>query len=217
MEMKKAFTMLELVFVIMIVGILSYVVSSSFQRNTLREAADQVVSHIRYTQHLAMIDDKFKDNNTTWYVEKWQIRFRKNGNDIYYAIYSDLNQNRNVNCNAAICLEPAIDPLNQNPLFYLASSPNNKMNLFKKYGISDVISTCDVADSSLYTQSLGVISFDNLGRPFNGLGSPTDNTNSEFRFLLQNDCNITLVNPDGNVTITVTKETGYTYISSQNY
>ena len=69
--MKKAFTMLELVFVIVIVGILSYFVSSSFQRNPLREAADQVVSHIRYTQHLAMIDDKFDPNDA---------RFKSNPN-----------------------------------------------------------------------------------------------------------------------------------------
>lgn len=215
--MKKAFTMLELVFVIVIVGILSYFVSSSFQRNPLREAADQVVSHIRYTQHLAIMDDKFRENNTTWYVEKWQIRFRKNGEDLYYAIYSDLNQNRNVNCNQTTCLEPAIDPLNQKPLYYLPTLSNDKMILSQKYGISNIAVSCDVADSSLYTQSLGVISFDNIGRPYNGLGSPTDNTNHEFKFLLNNDCNITLVNSDGNVTITVTKETGYTYISAQNY
>lgn len=215
--MKKAFTMLELVFVIVIVGILSYFVSSSFQRNPLREAADQVVSHIRYTQHLAMIDDKFDPNDATWYVKKWQIRFRENSGDIYCAIYSDLNKDRNVNCNATTCLEPAIDPLNQKPLYYFASRANDKMLLSQKYGIKNVVVTCDVPDSSLYTQSLGVISFDNLGRPYNGLGQNSIISNSEFKFLLQNDCNITLVNSDSNVTITVTKETGYTYISAQNY
>jgi len=78
--------MLELVFVIVIVGILSFVAASSFQRNTLREAADQVVSHIRYTQHLAMMDDKFVPNITLapnglqrevdyWYKGRWQIAF----------------------------------------------------------------------------------------------------------------------------------------------
>lgn len=89
--MKKAFTMIELVFVIVVVGILSYMVASSFTRNPLREAADQVVSHIRYTQHLAMTDDKFVPNislSTTsgfaasrevefWYKGRWQLAFHK--------------------------------------------------------------------------------------------------------------------------------------------
>jgi len=215
--MKKAFTMIELVFVIVVVGILSYFAASGFQRNPLREAADQVVSHIRYTQHLAMMDDKFDPNDATWYIEKWQIRFRKNGNGIYYAIYSDLDKDRNVNCNAATCLEPAVDPLNQQPLYYFATRPNDKMFLSQKYGINNVVVTCDVPDSSLYAQSLGVISFDHLGRPYNGLGQNSVITNSEFKFLLAQDCNITLANSDSNVTITVVKETGYTYISSQNY
>ncbi len=76
--MKKAFTMLELVFVIVIVGILSFIAASSFQRNTLREAADQVVSHIRYTQHLAMTDDKFDPNEAQWFMRRWTLRFQQN-------------------------------------------------------------------------------------------------------------------------------------------
>ena len=50
--MKHAFTMIELVFVIVIAGILSAMIASSFDGNNLRQAADQIVSHIRYTQHL---------------------------------------------------------------------------------------------------------------------------------------------------------------------
>ena len=93
--MKKAFTMLELIFVIVIVGILSFIAASSFQRNTLREAADQLVSHIRYTQHLAMMDDKFKSNGANaqnWFRENWQIRFHRTVDTELvwsYSIFSD--------------------------------------------------------------------------------------------------------------------------------
>ncbi len=59
----RAFTMLELIFVIVVVGILSFMAASSFQRNTVQEATDQLLSHIRYTQHLAMMDDKFNAGN----------------------------------------------------------------------------------------------------------------------------------------------------------
>lgn len=88
--MRYAFTMLEIVFVIMLVGIISFLAVPDFNDNTLRRAADQVISHIRYTQHLAMMDNKFVPNqdmsqytNATqkrkeaqyWYKGRWQILF----------------------------------------------------------------------------------------------------------------------------------------------
>lgn len=204
--MKKAFTMLELVFVIMIIGILSYFVSSSFQRNTLREAADQVVSHIRYTQHLAMMDDKFKDNNATWFRENWQLEFRRlsNPTKIYYVIYSDKDQNGNSDAN-----EPAKDPLSNNPL----DGTNSKTDIAKSFGITSV----EFAQSCHAGAGIGELSFDALGRPYYYITKTQPPEINRYQYLLTQDCNITFVNPDGNVTITVTKETGYTYISSQNY
>ena len=102
--MKKAFTMLELIFVIVIVGILSFIAASSFQRNTLREAADQLVSHIRYTQHLAMMDDKFDPNDNDWYLGRWQIVFANNsgsGDRWAYTIFSDWKGGHDGNPNPA--------------------------------------------------------------------------------------------------------------------
>ncbi|MCF6310454.1 MAG: type II secretion system GspH family protein, partial [Sulfurimonas sp.] len=57
--MKKAFTMLELVMVIVVIGILAAVMLPRVASDRLAEAATQVISHIRYTQHLAMVDDQF--------------------------------------------------------------------------------------------------------------------------------------------------------------
>ncbi|MBP1679960.1 MAG: N-terminal methylation [Proteobacteria bacterium] len=208
--MKKAFTMLELVFVIVIVGILSYFVSSSFQRNPLREAADQVVSHIRYTQHLAMMDDKFDPNDATWYEKRWQIRFPHTtilGEVIhYYEVFRDENKQGNSNLN-----EEAVDPLTGKTIgdgvTAVAAIPDDSLvNLTKKYGITAVNGTCVIGGA------YRTIAFDNIGRPYLDVY-----TGPYSNILLANDCNITLVNPDGNVTITVTKETGYTYISAQNY
>jgi prepilin-type N-terminal cleavage/methylation domain-containing protein len=72
-KMKRtAFTMLELVFVIIVIGILAVLAMPNFNRQPLQEAAEQIASHIRYTQHLAMIDDKY-DNNVTWFQGKWAI------------------------------------------------------------------------------------------------------------------------------------------------
>jgi prepilin-type N-terminal cleavage/methylation domain-containing protein len=73
--MKKAFTMLELVFVIVVIGILAAVIIPNTRTNPVQEGAIQLLSHIRYTQHLAMMDDKYDATNATWFRDRWQIRF----------------------------------------------------------------------------------------------------------------------------------------------
>ena len=85
--MKKAFTMLELVFVIVVIGILAAAIIPSTRTNPAQEAAIQLLSHIRYTQHLAMVNDKYDATNANWFQNRWQIRF--NGNA--YSIVSDNN------------------------------------------------------------------------------------------------------------------------------
>ncbi|WP_434637820.1 type II secretion system GspH family protein [Sulfurimonas sp. NW7] len=84
--MKKAFTLLELVFVIVVIGILAAVILPRVKTNPVAEAAVHLLSQIRYTQHLAIIDDKFTQNNT-WYKDRWQIVL--NGNR--FSIVSDNN------------------------------------------------------------------------------------------------------------------------------
>ena len=75
--MKKAFTLIEIVFVIVIIGILAVVIIPRTERDPLREAAIQIVSDIRYTQHLAMIDDKYDSTDSNWYRNRWQLLFGK--------------------------------------------------------------------------------------------------------------------------------------------
>ena len=75
--MKKAFTLLELVFVIVLIGILAATIIPNTKTNPAAEAAIQLQSHIRYAQHLAMMDDKF-GSSTSWYKNLWQIAFTGN-------------------------------------------------------------------------------------------------------------------------------------------
>jgi prepilin-type N-terminal cleavage/methylation domain-containing protein len=89
---KKALTLIELIFVIIIIGILSAVLAPRFNRPTLTEATHQLISHIRYTQHLAMVDDKFDPREEFWYRGRWQIFFAKTkGSDEEwaYTIFAD--------------------------------------------------------------------------------------------------------------------------------
>jgi prepilin-type N-terminal cleavage/methylation domain-containing protein len=207
--MKRfAFTLLELVFVIVVIGIIAVLAMPNFNSNPLQKAAEQVANHIRYTQHLAMVDDKFDDNNATWYISRWQIRFYERGNpdDYYYTIFSDKDQNHGADYGAGKT-EIAIDPLTKLK-FHIADN-NTNMDLTNKFGIQSVVSSCLTADGTLVTSNKGVFAFDNLGRPYNGISNAT----SPYQYLMVSDCNITLTHSDGTATITVRPETGYVSVS----
>lgn len=217
--MKRfAFTMLELVFVIIVIGILAVLAMPSFGSNPLQQAAEQVAGHIRYTQHLAMVDDKFDPIDSQfkanpgytatydhlWFREYWRIRFYTNSSNVYYAVFSD--KDREGNIDTASHTEPAIDPLTGLYLYVgnSASDPknNSKMNLTETYGISNVASTCDTGNIDIY--------FDQFGRPYSGSIAGTN----PYAALLQNDCTITLAHQtEGNATITIRPETGYVSVS----
>jgi len=234
--MKKAFTMLELVFVIVIVGIISVMIAPSFGGNKLRQAADQLISHIRYTQHLAMMDNKFDISDAVWYRKRWTIRFvedlsftnatcpNKNFNSVWsYMIYE------NTSCTTPTCntnpniSEFARDPLDNNT--FLSGGYNNvlcvdnsdntvdkksssKMRLADEYGITNVTFGGGCRSSTTY------ISFDHIGRPFNSYPryAPYAYSTTGYPRLIVNTCNIILSDGTNSITIAVEPETGYTHI-----
>jgi prepilin-type N-terminal cleavage/methylation domain-containing protein len=205
--MKKAFTMMELIFVIVVIGILATVLIPRTGSNRLNEAAIQVVSHIRYTQHLAIVDDKFDANDATWYREKWQIRFRRNSGSSGYVIFSDsINTQGNVNNG-----ERAIDPLTREGIDGFLNY--KKADLTRTYDIkgdnTGIVQSCFTADGSLVTSNRGVFAFDYLGRPYSGLS----NANSAIQYLITSNCEITLTDNSGaSVKIRIHPETGYSCI-----
>jgi len=207
--MKRfAFTMLELVFVIIVIGILAVLAMPNFNRHPLQEAAEQVAGHIRYTQHLAMVDDKFDPTDSTWYKKLWRIRFYESGtpDTYYYAVFNDTDKENNIDTTTHT--EPAIDPLTQTYLYVGNTSTdpknNHKMNLTNTYGIASVSSTCDTGWIEFF--------FDNLGRPY--VNSISSNPTPPYSNLLSIDCNITLVHQtDGNAIITIRPETGYVSVT----
>ena len=229
--MKKAFTMLELIFVIVIVGILSFIAASSFQRNTLREAADQLVSHIRYTQHLAMIDDKFDPKDSQWFYERWTLRIKKDlvyagvyvPNGTYtdkwsYMVYSDTSHDGNPNLS-----EMAKNPLNNtqylsggynNTLHFQDSSSMKSLRLGEQYGVKDITFGGGCRSNVLY------VHFDYLGRPMNSFPTinPYELAAPGWHKLLTSKCQITLCDKDctdvtsQKVIIAIEPETGYTHI-----
>jgi len=228
--------MLELIIVILIIGILATVIIPRTGSNKLAEAAIQVLSDIRYTQHLAMIDDKFNPNVVHWYRQRWQIAFSTAHSTRSYSIFSDSpslttgaydgNPSANITYTK---VEVARNPLDKyrymigvaNSNFDNSSTQRISTNLDigKTYGIVDV----KMSDGTASTVKR--ILFDSLGRPYRGTGSSTAThpLNSSVDFVATSTILIKLciescvgnnrtVNSNTEIMIAVEPETGYAHI-----
>ena len=214
--MRKAFTLLELVFVIVVIGILAALILPRTKTNPVQEAAIQVLSHIRYTQHLAMVDDKYNANDIHWYMARWQIVFGNNNNFANnkpaYTIFSDSGAYSGDPKESEI----AVNPQNSNQIMTggynntAALDYNNpgfkgmkELNLGEKYSISNVSFSggCNIGLR---------ISFDYLGRPFTGdQHTMTGPYTAGTQRLITSDCNITLTDGTETAVIQISPETGY--------
>jgi len=215
--MKKAFTMLELVFVIVGIGIISATVLPSTKTNPLAEAATQLVSHIRYTQHLAMVDDKFNSSDNEWYKKRWQLIFqpvKDSGGEIAYSIFSDNNLSSNYDGKPTVSdneiAEHILDKSKYmsggtHSLINTSKKVDKKMNLTYSYGIESYEIKGNNCNNSTR------IVFDYLGRPIYKTLTSYNQSYKNNR-LIEGECNITLKSSEGSITITINSETGYSYI-----
>lgn len=222
--MKKAFTMIELVIVIVVIGIIAMVTIPKYDQNRVLIAAQQIASHIRYAQHLAMIDNRTNliaepaapPNGDQWWRERWTIAFTQNTNGKRwgYSIYSDFSRNGSLNSPN----EVAPDPQNPNRLLTAsnmvaipANRLNNKLNIGRTYGIKNVTFTGGCAQNGNQA-----ISFDEKGRPF--LNASTTNVGTRANpsvGRIATRCEINIGDGDKNDTSTnvakicIEAETGY--------
>jgi len=242
----RAFTLIELVFVIVIIGILSTIIVSyakpndnpayvdglnNYHQATGRyaEAAAQLMSHLRYTQHLAMSDNQQKLNDNTWFIKRWQLKFAKRtetNNLLTYSVFTDITKSGSPEVTSTI-IEVAKDPVDNSK--YLSGGYdtaalstdllNSKLNLGKSYGIEDVKFT----DGCSYYGST-TISFDQFGRPYKGSTRTLTDSFQKNR-IIRTTCKIKLCSEencnnhaDGTssklVVILVEPETGYVHLST---
>ena len=229
---KRAFTIIELVFVIVVVGILAAIMIPKLNRNASREAANQILTHIRYTQHLAMQDDKYENfiNNQSklWFKMRWGIAF--NNTSLYdeclidkpgiktwkYNVFFDNSFKGNINSES----EVANDIYKSGKLLSggwsgmstdACKKINKELNLGKRFGITSV----DFKDGCSGMQT---INFDEMGRPMKVV-SVTKNRGAKRPYdrLLKKDCSITITDKRGNqTTITIEKESGFASIKENS-
>jgi prepilin-type N-terminal cleavage/methylation domain-containing protein len=101
---SPSFTLIEVLIVIIIIGILISSISFNLTPDKLSLAADDLIKNIRYTESLALKDDKYQpfpiadndiENNRSkyWFKQWWHLKITDAGNDIIYYIFSDQPRN----------------------------------------------------------------------------------------------------------------------------
>lgn len=199
----SAFTMLELVMVIVVLGILAALALPRMDRDLRQEAADNVLSAIRYTQHLALVDDKTDPFDGNWQQKLWTIHFTTATSGSYYTVSSDLNKSGL----PVEKKETAIDPSNGKYMYHHHNNPiqaNESQNVLlgKKYGVGGI----NLSGTGCTQKH---IAFDQLGRPHNRIGAAANDYNT----YMTSDCIITFTMSDGDTfDINISKETGYAFI-----
>ena len=197
--------MIELVFVIVVLGILAALALPRMERDLRQEAADNVLSSIRYTQHLALNDDKTDPFDTNWQQKLWTIYFTTATSGSYYNVSSDLDKSGL----PAEKIETAIDPANGKYMYHhhnnaVQANESPNVLLGKKYGVGSI----NFSGSGCSQKH---IAFDQLGRPHNGIGGASNN----YSTYMNTDCRITFSFTGGSpnsFSIIIKKETGYAYI-----
>jgi len=201
--------MIELVFVIVILGILASLAMGRMDRDLRQEAADNILSHIRLTQQLALRDNKHRsDNSANWQRAYWKINFDcSTYPTCRYVVASDIDLSGTI-----VKSEAAVDPTDGKYLWNDDSSDtemSNKVLVENKFGINNInlSSGCNGSSS---------IAFDYVGRPYVNNSGASNN----FANIMTTDCNLTFTistdqdddGVDDNFTITIEAETGNTFI-----
>ncbi len=222
MKNRTAFTMLELVFVIVVLGILAALAIPRFDRDLKQEAADNILSDIRYTQHLALIDYKHRFGKPKWQSAFWRIGFGfcSGSTDYYEYIGSDMSYAGGISN-----IEAAVDPTNSKRMLWSGlktctnggdSDTSDRIFITHKFGITSVTFNGSGNNNCSNAKYIG---FDHLGRPHQGFANTTSSAGSSqpnYSSYLDASCTITFTMSDNDTfAITIEPETGYAFIVGQ--
>ncbi len=204
MKYKKSFSLIELVFIIVIISIISVQFIPKNFKSNLNQAASKIIVHLKNTRYQAMLDNKFNHSDEFWFRERWTLKFQncqKSIGGLYYVVYSDSNHGGHINKT-----ETLKDPLTQKWLYSnydcIASSDESKdILLTKEYGVTEVEMSCN------NTSTIGQISFGYDGQVYTKLGTKSTDT---YKYAITKPCLITLYDKsDDKVTIEIEPNTGF--------
>ena len=196
---RSAFTMLEIIIVVVIGGILAAVMIPRLERDTTREAANQLVRHMQYAQHLAMVDDVYDDQDVTWFQKRWLTWF--NNPEGYVVASLDLANGANT--------VTATDPGTQ---MLINSAQDGSGGDLRMFNLTSITLTGGCA-GVIGTGDGPAISFDNFGKPYFFTNMADFSGATATDHALAAECTITIVGSNGKTaTITIQPETGYIHL-----
>jgi len=186
---RMAFSMIELVMVIVVIGILASVFIPNLNKNIRQEAIDSIISDMVYTQQLALLDNKHNINDIKWQMTYWKWRYTlcSKTNKVFYSVSSDMNEKGNVNRK-----ESAIDAYNGKYLYQsnyfckdgATSSEDDspRVIISERFGIKSILNggSCE--------REVQSIAFDSFGRPHRGIESYSS---PNYKFLMKRNCSFT--------------------------
>ena len=218
--MKKAFTMLELVVVIVVIGIIAAAALPRINDDHIAEAADQVMSHIRYTQHLAMQDSKFDPTDANWFKKRWSITFTRASfcggkSEWRYSVYYDKSATGNLNSADEVARDP-LDPSKFMSSGWAGISEANCANASSKYSLAKKFGIINVSLGGVCgNNNLQTISFDEFGRPMQGVSTTGSSATRGYDRLIHDGqtCQVILSTAKRQATITIAPETGFLQVT----
>ena len=179
--MKKSFTLLELILVILLLSILYMAFIPKTKINNLDELKEKLTLQIKHLRNKALIDSKYNED-LKWQKQNWTIKFfrcKKIIGGLYYVIYSDKNKTGHPNQD-----ESLKDPLSNKYIYSSNSCEENEKNskytlLTKNFNIKSVNISCNK------TTSLGQVSFSYDGKAYSKLAN---NINDQEEYEINEPC-----------------------------
>ncbi len=200
--MKRSFSLLELIFVILIVSIVATQSNIKNQLSKIKLAKSQILLHLKYTRYIAMLDNKYNINDSEWFRKRWTMKFlncQKSIGGIYYVIYSDEDKNGAIGKD-----ETLKDPLTSNHIYSFQctkdklSDKSKFVLLTQEYDIENINVSCNS------TSTIGQLSFGFDGNVYTRLGNKPDD------YILKEHCVISIFDKYGQKEeILVHKNSGY--------
>lgn len=197
---KKSFSLIELIFVIVLIGIISSAIIPQTQISKLNLAANKIILYLNYTRYIAHIDNKHNIEDDEWEKKRWTLKFQRCSSTtggLYYVVYSDTSGGT-AHFKKAETLK---DPLS-NKYLYSGYDCENSYDeskyilLTKEFGVNKVDVSCNT------TSSIGQISFGYDGKIYSNLGTTPKQ--------IEESCRIKLFDKNNEfVTISIEPNTGY--------
>ncbi|QOG12057.1 pilus assembly FimT family protein [Arcobacter sp. FWKO B] len=208
--MKKSITLLEILFVLLILSIIYSIAIPKKIDSKLQKATEYLLVYLNYTRYLALIDNKYDPSDNLWFRKMYRLRFENctsNIGGLYFIVFSDENKSGQAKKEDSIK-----DPLTFTHLYSRYNcdpkvDESKYVLLTKEFGVTKIDVSCNT------TSSIGQILFGNDGRIYSKVGTQP----SDFgKFEIKEQCFIHLYDKNRNKsTIIIEPHTGLSY--QQNY